>query len=201
MDESKPKDNTYSRDRIETASIQAPAESTKTPEQTTVTVTPPTPDPGIRVQVADLAVNVASNWPSSLAELPQFFKKTQRIWLALAAGVAGFVMFAMLAQHAVDWLRDRRERRQEQAIATVTPEHVIARCGQAAQDETKEVYPIVMRTMSYQRGGEKLVMAFSRTAEENSDWVFLSMQDSNLANTLDSPQAKIAALPCLDSRK
>ena len=110
-------------------------------------------------------------------------------------------MLSTLTQHAADWLKNRRERRQELAIATVTPEHLIARCGQAAQDETKEVYPIMMRTMSYQRGGEKLVMAFSRTAEEKSDWVFLSMQDASGANAYDTPQAKIAALPCLDSRK
>ena len=107
----------------------------------------------------------------------------------------------MLTQRASDWLKDRRERRQEQAIATVTPDRLIARCGRAIQDETKEVFPIVMRTMSYQRGREKLVMAFSRTAEEKSDWVFLSMQNASNANTYDSPQAKIAALPCLDSKK
>ena len=202
MDETKPEEITYSRDRIETASIQAPAENTKAPEPSQpTTVTPPPAEPGIRGQIAELAANVASNWPASFAELPQFFKKTRRTWLTLAAGVIGFIVLAMLTQRAADWLQDRRERRQEQAIATVTPEHLIARCGQATQDETKEVYPIVMRTMSYQRGGEKLVMAFSRTAEEKSDWVFLSMQDAGGVNSYDTTQAKIAALPCLDSRE
>ena len=202
MDESKLKENSYSRDRIETASLQAPAESTKAPESAQPATPAPSPQkPGIRVDIADMAAKVASNGPASFAQLPEFFKKTRRIWVTLAAGVAAFIVLAMLTQRAADWLKDRRERRQEKAIATVTPEHLIARCGQAAQDDTKEVYPIVMRTMSYQRGGEKLVMAFSRTAEEKSDWVFLSMQDSNGANTYDTPQAKIAALPCLDSRK
>jgi hypothetical protein len=202
MDETKPKENIYSRDRIETASVQAPAESTKAPEPSqTATGTPPPPEPDIRVKIATLATNAASNWPASLAEIPQFLKKTKRTWLTLAAGVAALIVLSMLTQRAADWLKDRRERRQEQAVATVTPDRLIARCGQAAQDETKEVYPIVMRTMSYQRRGEKLVMAFSRTDEEKSDWVFLSMQDANGASVYDTPQAKIAALPCLDSRK
>jgi hypothetical protein len=59
-----------------------------------------------------------------------------------------------------------------------------------------------MRTLTYQpRGGEKLVISFSRTAEEQSDWVFLSMQDGDSAASFDTPEAKIAALPCLESKK
>jgi hypothetical protein len=46
-----------------------------------------------------------------------------------------------------------------------------------------------------------LVISFSRTAEEKSDWVFLSMQNENGTATYDTPEAKIAALPCLDSNK
>jgi len=60
----------------------------------------------------------------------------------------------------------------------------------------------LMRTISYHpRGGEKLVISFSRTAEEKSDWVFLSMQNEDGAASYDTPEAKIAALPCLDSKK
>jgi hypothetical protein len=56
--------------------------------------------------------------------------------------------------------------------------------------------------MSYQeRGQGKLVVAFSRTAEEKSDWVFLSMKDVAEPRSYDSPQTKVAALPCLDSKK
>jgi hypothetical protein len=79
---------------------------------------------------------------------------------------------------------------------------LITRCGQPAEDVTKEVYPILMRTMNYQSKAEgKLVFAFSRTAEEKSDWVFLSMKDEIETKTYDTPEAKIAALPCLDSKK
>jgi hypothetical protein len=107
-----------------------------------------------------------------------------------------------LTARAADWAKNARERRQLHAMATLTPERLFARCGAAAEDVTREVYPVVMRTVSYQpRGGEKLVMSFSRTAEEKSDWVFLSMQDENGAATYDTTEAKIAALPCLDSKK
>lgn len=200
MDETKPKENLYSRDRVETTSIQTPAEMAKAPESARAETSAPPPQNDLRGQIAGLASNVASSWPASLTEFPQFLKKNWRAWITLAAGVAGLVLLGMLTIRATDWLKQRRERRHEQAIATVTPDHLIARCGQAAQDETKEVFPILMRTMSYQRGGEKLVISFSRTAEESSDWVFLSMKDAAGIN-YDTPEAKIAALPCLDSRK
>ena len=59
-----------------------------------------------------------------------------------------------------------------------------------------------MRTLTYQpRGGDKLVISFSRTAEEKSDWVFLSLQNENGAAIDSTTEARIAALPCLDSKK
>ena len=87
-------------------------------------------------------------------------------------------------------------------VATVDPDRLIARCGEAVQDVTKEVFPIFIRTMSYPAGGNRtLVLAFSRTAEEKSDWVFLSMNEETGSSSYETPDAKIAALPCLDSTK
>jgi hypothetical protein len=70
------------------------------------------------------------------------------------------------------------------------------------EDLTKDMYPIVTRTMIY-RGSEneKIVLAFSKTAEEKSEWVFLSMKDARGTRSFDTPEAKIAALPCLDEKK
>ena len=202
MDETKPKENTYSRERIETTPIQVPAEGTNKAELPPREAAAPLAQPALKLEIAAMAESVRANWPASFAELPQFVKQTKRVWLTLAGGVAGLLAMAILMQHVAEWIRYTRERRQEQAIATVTPERLIARCGNAAQDETKEVYPIVMRTMSYQRGGnETLVMAFSRTAEEKSDWVFLSMRDASGTTNYETPEAKIAALPCLNSKK
>jgi hypothetical protein len=202
MDETIKNENAYSKERLETASIQAPAEVIKVKGNAEGGAGAPTANLPRRTQVEAIADSVRFNWPKSFAELPQFLKRTRQVWLTMAGVVAGVVAMVAVVQHASDWIKNRRERRQEQAVATVTPERLIARCGNAAQDETKEVYPIVMRTMSYQPSGhEKLVVSFSRTAEEQSDWVFLSMQDENGVNRYDTPEAKIAALPCLDSRK
>jgi hypothetical protein len=46
-----------------------------------------------------------------------------------------------------------------------------------------------------------IVFKFSKTAEESSDWVFVSMQDFNGGTDYETPDAKIAALSCLDSKK
>jgi len=143
----------------------------------------------------------AGQWPS-LAEFNEFAKRTRRVWLTAGVAVIGLVAAANLRARVAEWARTTREKRQEQAVATVTPEHLIARCGQAAEDVTKEVYPIMMRTIIYQpRYGDKIVFVFSRTMETKSDWVFLSMQDENRASGYDTAEAKIAALPCLDSKK
>jgi hypothetical protein len=98
--------------------------------------------------------------------------------------------------------RSAREKRQEHAVVEVTPENLTARCGPPAEDVTKEVYPVVLRTMSYQRGeNEKIAFEFSRTAEAKSDWIFLSMKDQAGTRSFETPEAKIAALPCLDLMK
>lgn len=107
-----------------------------------------------------------------------------------------------LAGRLAERVRNSRERRYEQAIASLAPERLIARCGQPTADVTKEVFPILLRTMTYQRrGSPAFVLKFSRTAEEKSHWVFLAMQDESGAGSYDAPDAEISALPCLDSKK
>jgi hypothetical protein len=140
--------------------------------------------------------------PTSLAGISAFLKRTRRVWLLAAGIIIGVMALVNLTARGSEWAKNARERRQLHAMATLTPERLFARCGAAAEDVTKEVYPVVMRTVSYQpRGSEKLVISFSRTAEEKSDWVFLSMQNENGAASYDTTEAKIAALPCLDSKK
>ena len=98
--------------------------------------------------------------------------------------------------------KEAREKRQEQAVLDIMPERLIARCGPPAEDVTKEMYPVVLRTMIYQRGeNDKIVFEFSRTAEAKSDWVFLSMKDASGAQSFETTEAKIAALPCLDAKQ
>jgi hypothetical protein len=139
---------------------------------------------------------------SWLADLGEFLKRTKRGWLIAAGATVGLMAVMALTERMTEWARNAREKRHEQAAATVTPESLIARCGPPAGDVTKEVFPVVMRTMRYEAGEKaKIVFEFSRTAEEKSDWVFLSMKDESGAQSYDTPEAKIAAMTCLDSKK
>jgi hypothetical protein len=119
------------------------------------------------------------------------------IILGLVMGV--IVVWVLIV--APGWLKQRRENRQFIAVNNLTPDRLVARCGTPLGDDTKNLYPIIARDMSYESSGGKIVFKFSRTAEESSDWVFMSMQDSQGNSNYESPGEKVSALPCLDSRK
>jgi hypothetical protein len=202
MDETKHPQPAYSGERLEAASVQIPQEPAKTAESS---ATQPAEQFAGQMQESRLSglLEIAENLRHfSLADIAGFLKRTWRVWVTVAGVAFGLIATVTVAGRVVEWARNARESRHELAVATVTPDRLIGRCGEAAQDATIEVFPIVMRTMSYQtRGNQKLVFAFSRTAEQNSDWVFLSMNDENGAGSYDTADAKIAALPCLDSNK
>jgi hypothetical protein len=202
MDDTKQKEPAYSSDRTETAAVGSPPEATKAAEPSKTKNGGHSSDQSEKTQMTTLFQTASTEAYQSLVDFAEFLKQTRRMWLMVAGAVFGLMVMVILVKDTIQWARERRERRQEQAIASVTPDRLIARCGQPAQDTTKEVYPILMRTMIYQpRGSEKLVVSFSRTAEEKSDWVFLSMKDEIESMTYDTPEAKIVALPCLDSMK
>jgi hypothetical protein len=123
--------------------------------------------------------------------------------LLLAAGCVAVIAGVRVLIAAPSWFKVRRENRQFIAANNLTPERLIARCGQPISDATKNLYPIIARDMNYKSdSGATIIFKFSKTAEESSEWVFTSMQDSNGGSTnYESPEAKIAALSCLDSRK
>jgi hypothetical protein len=103
---------------------------------------------------------------------------------------------------APEWFKQRRENRQFIAVNNLTPDRLIARCGPPVSDETRNLYPIIARDLGYKaETSGTILFKFSKTAEESSDWVFMSMQDSNNGTEYDSPVAKISALSCLDSKK
>ncbi len=200
MDEMKANETAYSGERAPVAPVSAPAEASA---------------PALRVEnaqasqqastvarIAGMLEAAKTNLPGSLGEVAAFLKRRKRVWLMTAGILIGAAALVNLSARAAEWARNSRERRQLHAMATLTPDNLFARCGAAAEDVSKEVYPLVMRTLKYQpRGGEKLVISFSRTAEEKSDWVFLSLQNENGAAIESTPEARIAALPCLDSKK
>jgi hypothetical protein len=122
--------------------------------------------------------------------------------LLIAAGCVVGIFGVRLLIAAPAWLKERRENRQFIAVNNLTPERLIARCGPPASDETRNIYPIVARDLRYKaETSGTILFKFSKTAEESSDWVFMSMQDAKDGKEYDSPVAKISALSCLDSKK
>jgi hypothetical protein len=122
--------------------------------------------------------------------------------LLIAAGCVAGILAVRVLIAAPEWFKQRRENRQFIAVNNLTPERLIARCGPPVSDETRNLYPIVARDMGYKaETSGTILFKFSKTAEESSDWVFMSMQDSSSGKEYDSPVAKISALSCLDSKK
>jgi hypothetical protein len=135
-----------------------------------------------------------------ILRLPFELKVTQQSALIAATLLLGLVTLLIFGR-ATGRNKATGEVRQERTVESLTPEGLISRCGQPAGDVTNDLYPMIKRTMSYESSGRGgLVREFSRTAEEKSDWVFLSMSDGN-GTTYGTPETQIAALPCLKSRK
>ncbi len=210
MDDTKPKEPVYSREPLQTTPMGSVTEPTVAAEPARTEQAAESPkqtqkQTPTQTQTATMTVlpeRSMRGGSASAEEFVEFLKRTWRVWLLVAGVMFGLMAAVTVTQRVSEWARKTREQRHEEAIATVTPERLRARCGQPAEDVTQEVYPVLMRTMRYPSGkNEAVVFAFSRTAEEKSDWVFLSMKDESGARSYETPEAKIAALPCLDSKK
>jgi hypothetical protein len=192
----------YSGERVETLTVESPPAAAKTTQSSGTEKAWQSSRQTLKAQTAAFLEIARTQGFPSLAEFAKFLKQTRRVWLIAAGVIFGLMATVALVERVSEWARNARVRRHELAVASATPDRLIARCGQPAEDATKEVYPILIRTMSYQpKGIERSVLVFSRTAEEKSDWVFLSMKDQSGTTSFETPDAKIAALPCLDSTR
>src|SRR2546421_5791380 len=116
--------------------------------------------------------------------------------------VVGLLFAQFVIVKAAGWFKQTRERRITKATDTVMPDRLISRCGTPVEDLTTDLYPVVRRTMRYKISGQRTVLfTFTRTADEPQNWVLLSMKDSVGDVSYETPEAKISALPCLDSSK
>ena len=200
MDETKQKPPAYSRELTETAVAERQAEAKEIAQSLAGKAAPRSPKKSGYSPVT-VSPDVAKGESSPVQEFVEFLKQTKRIWLMVVGAIVGLILLVTLAQRGFEWISASRERRQEKAVASVTPEHLLARCGQPAEDTTREVYPLLMRTMTYHISrNETYVFDFSRTAEEKSDWVFLSMKDAT-GKSYETAEEKVGAMSCLNSRK
>lgn len=178
------------------AAAPKPAEFSRTVE---TTQGPQKRQPGV---YAPVTIDSQGGADSQLADFAAFLKRTWRIWAIAVGAILGVILTVSVLERLSEMARTAQLKRYDQAIASVTPEKLIARCGQPAEDATKEVFPVVMRTIRYKPWtGEPLVFTFSRTAEQQSDWVFLTMKDESGTKSFDTPESKIIAFSCLDSKK
>ena len=200
MDQTKPAEHSDSRELAAAAIAERQAEAKEIAESL---AGKPTAESSKRSRYSPVTVSPksASGESMPLGEFVGFLKQTKRVWLMVVATIVGLILLVTLAQRGFAWFSEKRERKQEQAVASVTPEHLLARCGQPLEDTTKNVYPILLRTMTYQISrNETYIFDFSRTAEETSDWVFLSMKDGN-GKSYETAEEKISAMSCLNSQK
>ena len=192
----------YSGERVETVTVESPPAAAKTTQSSGAEKAWQSSRQTLKAQTAAFLEIARTQGYPSVAEFAKFLMQTRRVWLIAAGAIFGLMAAVALVERVSEWARNARVRRHELAVTSVTPDRLIARCGQPAEDVTKEVYSILIRTMSYQpKGNERFVLVFSRTAEEKSDWVFLSMKDQSGTRSFETPDAKIAALPCLDSTR
>jgi hypothetical protein len=146
--------------------------------------------------------------PSPVEEpsgFPQFRKSvlamqvSQRTRLVVATVLVGMVILLIFS------LAPRRtvqNKPAESTLESITPELVASRCGPPVEDTTKDLYPMISRTMSYKPTGlGSVVIEFTRTSEENSQWLFLSMKDGNGTIKYETSDMQFAALPCLAPKK
>lgn len=127
--------------------------------------------------------------------------KDRRLFV-MAIGVIAAVLAGNYLMQVSRWTKRRREERQWTVVNNLTPDHLVARCGQPLADETKDLYPMVVRDMRYLASDKQtVVFKFSRTSEQGSDWVFMSMQNAASGSEYQTPMAKIMALGCLNSKK
>jgi len=212
MEEVKPKESPYSAERTEITGPNSlrSTRATAEPSGTGITAEPPVQTE--QAPKADLpeisktggsrpAVSTAGG-DATLEGFAEFLKRTWRVWLIAVGVIFGLMTAVTVQKRMAESAKIALEKRHEEAAATVTPDRLTTRCGQPIEELTKEMYPIVTRTMTYQGSeNEKIVFSFSKTAEEKSEWVFLSMKDERGTRSFDTPEAKIAALPCLDEKK
>ncbi len=136
--------------------------------------------------------------------LMQFISRKEQLekTAKIAGGILAGVLAVVLLVKLIGWAKVARENRQWIAVNNLTPDRLIARCGQPLEDKTENLSLIFRRDLSYSaRDSKTVVFAFTSRADEPNNWVFMSMKDPQGVTTYDTPISKISALPCLDSRK
>src|SRR5262245_20593390 len=116
--------------------VDRPAEPT-TPDESSCCAgnahVPPR-QPGV---YAPITVDAPSPADSQVADFAAFLRRTWRIWAIIVGGFVGVVLTVTVLQRLNQMARNAQLKRYDQAIASLTPDGLIARCGRPAEDVTK----------------------------------------------------------------
>jgi hypothetical protein len=148
MEETKQRECVYSDERTEIATVGSPQEETKAAESAEPGRAAPAPEATQKtpMTVSPVIARGGEHW--QFANFLEYLKRTRRVWLILASATIGFMAVVTVVKGVSERARIAREKRHEEAAATVTPENMIARCGSPAEDVTKQMHPVLTRTMS-----------------------------------------------------
>jgi len=159
----------------------------------------PPRQPGV---YAPITVDAPAESDSQTSDLVAFLKRTWRVWAIFAGVIVGLTVTVVALQSLSEWARNAKVMRYDRAMASLTPDRLIARCGKPEEDISKEVFHVVLRSIRYKPWiGEPLVFTFSKADDERNDWVFLTMKTENGQKSFDTAETKISAFSCLDSTK
>ncbi|HYL63989.1 MAG TPA: hypothetical protein VE077_15330 [Candidatus Methylomirabilis sp.] len=192
----------------EIAEAPQPTESANPPEANPTEQNEPSlPAPDLSAPTPAAPRLTAATVTAAAANIVATVRKSPGKFLLYAAVVVfGLVALDFLAQ-IPRWRKETRVRQVQRAVNTVTPDSLLTRCGQPLNDVTEDLYPMIARKITYnsapsaQTGPQKVVLFFTRTAEEKSDWVYTSMKDETGVTSYSTPEEQAVALPCLASTK
>jgi hypothetical protein len=162
----------------------------------------PVPSQPVKSPVVPPLQPPPSEEPSGFA---QFLRSLLATQVSQRTGLVIVTVFlAMMTLLILSYMPRRvvQDKSADRTLESLTPELVAARCGPPAEDVTKDLYPMMTRTMSYKPTGlGSVVLEFTRTSEETSQWLFLSMKDGTGTIKYQTTEMQFAALPCLASKK
>ena len=187
------------------AELQPPPEPPSEPKQFTKLgedIGEPAPSQPVKSPVPPPLQPPPAEEPSGFAQVLKSLlamQVSQRAWLVVATV---FLVMTILLIFSFMPRRTVQTKPVDHTLESITPELVMSRCGPPAEDVTKDLYPMMARTMSYKPTGlGSVVVEFTRTSEENSQWLFLSMKDGNGTIKYETAEMQFVALPCLALKK
>ena len=124
--------------------------------------------------------------------------------LKIAAGVFLGIIAVLIVLKIPTWIDEARNQHYQSVMSALTPDKLIARCGQPLKDTTDP--PLGWRSMYYKDSfGGTVLVQFLHDNKERSKWYFLSMQDvfelnDKVGNDRKGADMQVYALPCVDKQ-